>query len=228
MPYVGSDIATTAKRDAALAAEMQAHEHKGLQDVRLHFVESFSDAEKFLRWLSADADRPFLGVDTETTGLELSKDHVRLVQFGDKKHGWAIPYADWRGLIWQVFADYRKNFVFHNAKFDLGMLLMDGMPLPQPDLVHDTVVMSHIVNNQWRDRRLKQLAKRFVDPSATRGQDELKAVFKATGWNWATIPITGSMVLWTRFSRRGWQTHSGKKPASSRRRTTWKWLAPAS
>ena len=39
-------------------------------------------------------------MDTETSGLDPRDPGaaIRLIQFGDGKHGWSMPWQNWRGL----------------------------------------------------------------------------------------------------------------------------------
>src|ERR1700677_2499777 len=92
--------------------------------VSLNLVESFADAEEFMRWLGER--RPVLACDTETGGLEWWKDRLRLVQFGDPRAGWAVPWQDWGGLVKEAMRRYDGGVVFHNAKFDQHFLEREG------------------------------------------------------------------------------------------------------
>jgi DNA polymerase-1 len=156
-----------------------------LDDVRLTLVESTEDVEDFLRWLGER--RPILGVDSETTGLSLAKDRLRLVQFGDATSGWAIPHRDWRGLIRHVLEQYEGKMVLQHAKFDAGMFIRDGLPFPW-ERVHDTMIMNFLVDSLG-PKSLKSSAARYVDPKAATGQRELMAAMAKHRWTWATVPI---------------------------------------
>src|SRR5262245_25030217 len=94
----------------------------------------------FLRWLGER--RPVLALDIETSGLSLAHDRIRMVQFGDARHGWAVPYDEWRGVIRHALAEYEGKWVLQHAKFDAGFLRRDGMPFPSWDRVHDTMLMA--------------------------------------------------------------------------------------
>ena len=75
---------------------------------------------------------PLLAVDTETTGLDPLKDHVRLIQF-------ALPdrmlVVDAGQVPVQRLAPVfvaPHLLAFHNAKFDLKFLRTAGLPWPAP------------------------------------------------------------------------------------------------
>lgn len=151
----------------------------------LTLVESWDEAAAFKRWLGER--RPVMAVDTETSGLEWWDGRVRLVQFGDALHGWAIPFEDWRGLCKEALEQYEGDMVFHNAKFDLHWLERSGVRL-QRHLVHDTAVMAHILAPTQRVG-LKEVAARIVDPRSAQGQSELKKAMGKAKWTWDTLPV---------------------------------------
>jgi len=88
-----------------------------VRDAKLTLVQTWDDACDFKRWLGER--REFLAVDTETTGLNVGKDKLRLVQFGDTESGWVLPHDDWRGLTKEVLGGggYQGDIVFWNALF---------------------------------------------------------------------------------------------------------------
>jgi hypothetical protein len=86
-----------------------------LDGTEVHLVEDLDDLDRFRRWLSED--REWLGVDVETEGLNVGRDAIRLCQFGDKRHGWAMDWKDWRGAVKDLLPKYEGNVVFHNALF---------------------------------------------------------------------------------------------------------------
>lgn len=157
-----------------------------LDEVGLHLVETIDEVEAFLRWLGER--RPILALDSETSGLSLARDRVRLFQFGDGRHGWAIPYEEWRGLIRHVLTVYEGPRVGQHIKFDAGYLLRDGLPFPW-ERVHDTMLMSFLVDSMG-PKSLKPAAALYVDPIAQAGQHELKRAMAKNRWDWGTVPIT--------------------------------------
>lgn len=151
----------------------------------LTLVECWDEAEAFKRWVGER--RPVLAVDTETSGLKWWDGRVRLVQFGDARHGWAIPFEDWRGLCREVLEAYDGDIVFHNAKFDLHWLDRSGITVPR-HLVHDTATMAHILAPTQRVG-LKEVAARLIDPRSAQGQSDLKKAMGKAKWTWDTLPI---------------------------------------
>lgn len=154
-----------------------------LGEVKLHLVDDFATAEELMRWLGERRTTP-LGLDTETGGLDMF-DGLRLVQFGDLHHGWAVPWERWSGLVHDVLARYDGGFVLHNAKFDLNFMAVNGLPLPSK--IDDTRILSHLVDPTG-SHGLKALAMRLVDRGATAGQDLLKEAMKKNQWTWKTVP----------------------------------------
>jgi DNA polymerase-1 len=138
-----------------------------------------------MRWLST-CDR--IAFDVETSGLDVNRDNVRLVQVGDAVHGWAVPWQQWGGVIVDLVNRFEGEYVMHNASFDWAMMHNRcGITLPR-HRVHDTRVMSHILRPDL-STALKNIATRLVDPAAARLQSSLDEALKAAGWTWATVPI---------------------------------------
>lgn len=141
--------------------------------------------EDFFTWLSER--RPILGADTETTGLSLAKDRLRLVQFGDAMQGWAIPYAEWRGVVRETLQKYSGPIVWQNAKFDAGFLIKEGMPFPW-ERTHDTLFMLHLVDSMG-PKSLKAGSALHVDPKARAGEASLKRAMVKNRWGYESVPI---------------------------------------
>lgn len=162
----------------------------GLPDtIKLNFVESLEDVLAFKRWLGER--RSVLGVDTETTGFSPETDKIRLIQFGDTREGWALPWEDWRGVAKEVFTEYEGDFVLHNSKFDIRHIQADlGLSVSQWPWhrTHDTMGMAHILDSQ-RPKSLKTLASMHIDGRAASGEKTLHDGMGANGWSWETVPI---------------------------------------
>jgi DNA polymerase-1 len=150
-------------------------------------VESVADAVDFKRWLGERHDGP-LGFDTETGGLSAYRDQLRTIQFGDKKHGWLIPWDRWGGVAMEAFREYEGTYSAHNAPFDWQFVAHHtGYEIPWERL-DDTLTMARLLD-PTADNRLKPLNRRYVDKNAAVGQQELEEGMKANGWGWHDVPI---------------------------------------
>jgi DNA polymerase I-like protein with 3'-5' exonuclease and polymerase domains len=161
-----------------------------LDDVELNLIENMDDVFRFKEWLGRRRPEfwngmPAIGFDTETTGLSIEKDHVRLCQIGDTHVGWAFAWDRWSGIFQEVAETWEGILLAHNAKFDVGHLDKMGVRLPRAR-VFDTRVMAHILHPTF-STALKPLAARYVDPSAGAAQKDLDDAVKRLGW--AGVPI---------------------------------------
>lgn len=156
----------------------------GLDDVQVTLIDSIDEAWEFTRWLSTKDEVAF---DTETTGLDLQRDRVRLVQFGDEQRAWVVPFERWSGLVHDVVRRYDGWYNMHNAPYDVGMCANHGVKIPI-HRVRDTRFMLHVLESTG-SLALKNAAKKIVGPHAVVGQEKLHDVLtKRGGWTWETIP----------------------------------------
>jgi hypothetical protein len=88
----------------------------GLENTQFHLIRTLDDALAFKNWLGERRDG-YLAVDTETSGLDcLAPDaRIRLVQIGDARVGWAIPWDTWKGLTLEALNSWEGDFVYHNC-----------------------------------------------------------------------------------------------------------------
>jgi DNA polymerase-1 len=158
-----------------------------LADVELHLVESVADAVDFMTWLSQRHEGP-LGLDTETGGLSPYTNRLRTIQFGDRHHGWLIPWEQWGGVALEAFRRYDGSYTLHNLPFDWQFIAEHtGVEIPW-ERCDDTLTMARLYD-PTADNRLKPLNRRYVDKNAAAGQQELDEGMKAHGWGWDTVPV---------------------------------------
>jgi DNA polymerase-1 len=162
------------------------------------------DLELFRDWVVQANARGPIGLDTETTGLDIYAPHYRLrtVQFGDRHTGWVILWE--LGGYFQHYArralDFIMKFQIHNAPFDWAVLDrhasgdgFDGSIEALAPKTIDTRLKAGLVDPRQpqeggRGTALKPLMSWYVDPAAADTQGDLTAVFrslkltKATGW----------------------------------------------
>lgn len=161
---------------------------RGLDDVNVYLVDSVEKAGHLMTWLGER--REVMAVDTETTGLKEREPGaaLRLVQIGDDRTGWAIPWAQWGGVFVEAMNKYEGELVFHNISFE-SRWLGEHSPITIPwHRSHDTMIMAHIID-PTQPVGLKGLADRFIDSRASIGQKLLDAAFDENKWDWATVPV---------------------------------------
>jgi DNA polymerase-1 len=159
-----------------------------LDHVQLHYVDSVDEAMNFKRWLSGR--REVLGVDTETEGFWFHRHKIRLVQFGDLNHGWAIPWERWGGVAEEALNAYEGPTVLHNSKFDVNMLTHQAkLRSPWPWYrTHDTMTMSHLTH-PLLPHGLKPLGAKLIDQKAAQAQRVLDDGMTDNRWSWETVPL---------------------------------------
>lgn len=164
-------------------------------------VDSVDDAFALMRWLSTKDE---IALDIEGSGLrkydrqwcECShalgnppKEKVRLVQFGDQREAWCVPFEQWGGVVHDVARKFQGTYNTHNGpNYDIPMLRNAGVKIPEHK-VNDTRLMAHVVDSTG-SLALKNLCKRLVDPRAASMQQELDDAMKKSGWGWHDVPIT--------------------------------------
>lgn len=157
-----------------------------LDNVELELVNTVEKASAFMTWLGER--RSVLAFDTETGGLEPEKCDLRLVQFGDERYGWAIPWDHWGGVALEALEKYEGELVGHNAGFDLRFLELHGNIRMKRENIHDTMTMCHILNPN-APKGLKPNAARLVDSKAAYASRVLDEAMTQQKWTWATVPI---------------------------------------
>lgn len=163
-------------------------------NTELHLVNSIDEAMEMKRWLGER--REILGLDTETGGLH-EKDplnpysptaKLRMVQVGDHRAGWAIPWEQWGGVALEILNAYEGPIAVHNLSFDAAwMELHTGWKVPW-NRMHDTMIHYNMLY-PGEPASLKHVTDKHIDPAASIGQHQLDMVMKNNGWDWRTIPV---------------------------------------
>lgn len=96
--------------------------------VNKYFVESDEVVDKAIEILSKE---PILSGDTETNGLDPYTATLWSVQLGSPKELFLFPYSGLNEVSRQKLRDLcaSRKIIFHNAKFDVKMLTMNGFRL---------------------------------------------------------------------------------------------------
>ncbi|MFJ4960965.1 DNA polymerase [Streptomyces sp. NPDC088729] len=179
--------------------------------VKVKFPEDSHDLRVFRMWFDGANRRGPVGLDTETTGLDIYAPGYRLrtVQFGDRNTGWVLPWElggqYQEAALWGLHAG--NKFQIHNAPFDWAVLDRHApgisIEMLAPKTI-DTRLKAGLVDPRQpqeggRGTALKPLMAWYVDPAAPDTQGDLTAVFrslkltKATGW--AGIDLTHPTYL---------------------------------
>lgn len=158
-----------------------------LADVSLNLVESVDDAMALKRWLGERHDG-IVAIDTESGGLSAWKTQLRMVQFGDKRTGWAVPWERWGGVALEMLRSYEGDWAAHNGIHDYKFLSVHaGYDVPW-ERFHDTLTMARI-DDPARSNGLKPLGSSLVDRRALAGEKALKEGMSANKWTWASVPV---------------------------------------
>jgi DNA polymerase-1 len=158
--------------------------------VQLDIVDDMDSVRSFIDWFSQWCGHPSqeMFADTETTGLNRSKDVVRGFQVGNGDVGYFIPVDRWEGLARDVLTRYPGKFGFHNSPFDVRMIRNTfNIEIPVERII-DTRPMAAVLEPN-RPNALKMQASQHVDERASIGQIKLDALFDRTGTFWDTVDI---------------------------------------
>ncbi|AGI61724.1 DNA polymerase [Mycobacterium phage BTCU-1] len=179
---------------------MIEHRHEVAGDeVVIRVVETEDDLEGFRDFIRAHLG--FLGLDSETTGLDIYSDdfRCRTVQFGTPNEGWVVPVElgrPFEGAVVEALESV-NGFVLHNAAFDLQVFEKTlGVPMETMwPKVKDTRILSHLVDPRGKDEggighSLEETVRHYVDSEVADKVKTLmadlaaarKGVTKATIW----------------------------------------------
>ena len=122
-------------------------------------------------------DCPKLAIDIETTGLSITDSIVSIAFAKDSNNGMAFSMKD-RSLIKSFFEDFRGRKIFHNASFDVKMIIkecfMEDNPNDYQGLLHglhtmcrnlhDTKIIAYLATNntQGNSLSLKDLSHEYM------------------------------------------------------------------
>ena len=167
-----------------------------LTDVKLHLVNSTEEATKFLHWLGERRPHNAVAIDTET-GEKPGRDRkdalspwhgqLRLIQVGDGQQGWAIPWDQWKGVLYEGMERFDGPIVCHNIAFEARWLELHSEWKMPWHRAHDTMIQAHIIDPLGVGA-LKRLAALYVDGRAVALQDTLDEELAKNGWTWGTVP----------------------------------------
>ncbi|AQT28446.1 DNA polymerase [Mycobacterium phage Pistachio] len=179
---------------------MIEHRHEVAGDeVVIRVVETEDDLEGFRDFIRAHLG--FLGLDSETTGLDIYSDNFRCrtVQFGTPNEAWVVPVElgpPFEAAVIEAL-EAVNGFVLHNASFDL-QVFERTLKVPMESMwpkVKDTRILSHLVDPRGKDEggighSLEETVRHYVDTQVadkvkTLMADlakERKGVTKATIW----------------------------------------------
>lgn len=99
-----------------------------------------------------------------------------------------LPYT-WLKELREVLLEHQagKTFIFHNAKFDIPVFKNEGIDLSK-SMYWDTMLMSHMVNENVFTHALKPLAVSIFGPEANEEAVFIKKLIKNLGGKWECVP----------------------------------------
>ncbi|ATL70745.1 DNA polymerase [Nocardia terpenica] len=126
------------------------------EPVTVRVIETDPDLADFWEWLDAVACLP-VGVDSETTGLDIYADthRLRTVQFGTEWDGWVIPVEKGQKYRNQARLALARleHLVVHNASFDL-QVFDRHLDIPMASLwpkAIDTKILAHLIDPRGQE-----------------------------------------------------------------------------
>lgn len=156
-----------------------------LDHVKLHRVDNLATLGDCQRWLAERRETPLMA-DTESGGLNPHKDRMRMMQLGDKRHGWAFP-PGWFGAAIEMLLSYRGLVGFHNSPYDQRVLKVREGVMTDWARTEDTLLLGHITDS-LKLAGLKPRSTQDVDSRARRGETMMLEGMKANHWTFDTVP----------------------------------------
>lgn len=100
-----------------------------------------------------------IACDLEADGLDTKTSAIQGIGFGTDKNSFFIPYPngiDYKDVVIFLTKLFEKSVIFHNAKYDMQLLLENKLPVPAK--FHDTMIMSWLIDENSQ-HGLKPLSK---------------------------------------------------------------------
>ncbi|AVJ51095.1 DNA polymerase I [Mycobacterium phage Phacado] len=191
------------------------HEVDG-DEVVINVVDRESDLDGFMDFIRAH--QGFLGLDSETTGLDIYNDgfRCRLVQFGTPSEAWVVPVergGPYAGDVKRAL-EMVQGFVLHNAAYDLQVFERTlGVPMETMwTKVKDTRILAHLIDPRGKDEggsghSLEDLTRRYIDSAVA---DNVKTLMA----DLAKANKTTKVNVWKKvpFEDPHYQLYSGMDP----------------
>lgn len=123
-------------------------------------VDTPEKLQKSLKTLEKDE---IIACDTETADLDYRHAKLEGIGYGTNKHTYFIPFPQvipHEEVVEALRELFTKTVIFHNAKFDLEVLVHNKFPIPKK--IEDTMIMSWLIDENT-SHGLKQLARDLLE-----------------------------------------------------------------